>query len=379
MLLVRSFSLFGLLLMTSAASAAELPVSYVVASPSSGYESNRVYSGQTVARRTAQLGFNRGGAIEAMRVDIGDRVEADQVLAELDQRSLKANLRRAEADVTVAKANVDVLTARTKLAENTGRRIEKLHGSGHASSQELDEAELAATAMRAELAVAKASLERALANVEVAEVAIAEAFITAPFAGVIQSRHADEGAQVQMAQPVLRLVEDSTMEAHIGVPDTAADELVPGQAYPLITKSNVFNGELLAVLPEVESGSRTQTAVFAIDASDVPIGAVVELEFASRISGDGFWLPVTALTASDRGLWGVFVVNPQEEIERRLVEIIHSESDRAYVRGTLKAGDRVVESGVQRLVPGQKVRSQEISLQRANRSSSLTGALAGRS
>ena len=69
----------------------------------------------------------------------------------------------------------------------------------------------------------------------------------------------------------------------------------------------------------------------------------------------GFWVPVTALTESDRGLWGVYVVKDESLVERRIVEIIHSESERAYVRGTLEDDDRIVRTGVQRLVPGQQV------------------------
>ncbi len=51
----------------------------------------------------------------------------------------------------------------------------------------------------------------------------------------------------------------------------------------------------------------------------------------------------------------MYVVNDQSKVERRVVEIIHTESERAYVRGTLENADRIVQIGVQRLVPGQQV------------------------
>ena len=54
-------------------------------------------------------------------------------------------------------------------------------------------------------------------------------------------------------------------------------------------------------------------------------------------------------------MWGVYVVNAENIIERRLVEVIHNEASRAYVRGLLSDKERVVNSGVQRIVPGQTV------------------------
>ena len=51
----------------------------------------------------------------------------------------------------------------------------------------------------------------------------------------------------------------------------------------------------------------------------------------------------------------MLVVNRSSVLERRVVEVLHAEADRAYVRGTLQDGDWVVRTGVQRLVPGQQV------------------------
>ena len=116
-----------------------------------------------------------------------------------------------------------------------------------------------------------------------------------------------------------------------------------------------LQGRLKALLPEVDAASRTVTAVLELEDETVPFGAVVELELNYRVPADGYWLPLTALTESDRGLWGAYVVNGDSNAERRLVEILHMEADRAYVRGTLTSGERVIDTGVQRIVPGQAV------------------------
>ncbi len=66
-----------------------------------------------------------------------------------------------------------------------------------------------------------------------------------------------------------------------------------------------------------------------------------------------------ALTQGDQGLWGVYVIDDESVVNRRLVELIHTEANRVYARGTLADGDWVVDSGVHRIVPGQKVLATE--------------------
>lgn len=334
---------------------ASLPVSTIEIQSEQSFESIRVYAGQTVAARASALGFNRGGEISSVHVDVGESVKPGDVLASLDDRGVAARHRQAEADLAVAEANVIAVQAQARLALNTAARFEGLSEDGHVSMQGLDEARQVARSRGAELNVAKANLARANAALEVAAVAVSESRVVAPFAGIVQGRYVDEGAQVQPAQPVLRLVESRKVEAHIGVPSATARLLDAGETYIVRVDGRQITSSLRSVLPEVDPASRTQTAVFTLKGEDVPVGAVAELVFANQVAGQGFWLPVSALTAMDKGLWGVYVVTHEQVLERRLVEVIHSESERVFARGTLSAGDRIVERGVQRLVPGQKV------------------------
>jgi multidrug efflux pump subunit AcrA (membrane-fusion protein) len=85
------------------------------------------------------------------------------------------------------------------------------------------------------------------------------------------------------------------------------------------------------------------------------------LELAQTIAVSGYWLPTTALVRGVRGLWSCYVLGTSEQndafrVERRDVEVLHTESDRVLVRGTLQSGDRVVMSGTHRLVSEQLVR-----------------------
>ena len=165
----------------------------------------------------------------------------------------------------------------------------------------------------------------------------------------------DEGTQILGGTPALKLIELGPIKAHVGVPSRSLASLTIGGTYNLSWDGKVQPARLMAISPEVDPNTRTLNAVFKISDGIIPIGAVVELLLEQRVQTPGFWLPVSALTASDRGLWAVYVVNGENIIERQLVEVIHNEASRVYVRGLLSDRDRVVNSGVQRIVPGQTV------------------------
>ena len=71
----------------------------------------------------------------------------------------------------------------------------------------------------------------------------------------------------------------------------------------------------------------------------------------------GFWLPNTALMRGTRGLWSVYVVNENQRVARRDVEMLYTGGESSFIRGTLTDGETVIVDGVHRLVPGQRVES----------------------
>ena len=344
-----------LLLIATPQSFAELTVSYLTVTPQAEFSTNRVYAGTSRAARRAELGFKRGGEVATVMVDLGDSVAAGQLLAQLDTRALASDLRRAQSEEVLAAANRRSASAQTELAANTERRVRALRANGNVSQQAFDEAHLQYRVSRAQLEVAQASLGRAQAAVEAMEVALSEAEIRAPFGGIIQARHVDEGSQIGPGSPALSLVETSKREAHVGIPESAVTSLTVGDAYTINWQNVSASAQLRSLLPEVNPNTRTVTAVFTVADQRIPLGAVVELSLRQRVPGNGFWVPIEALTAMDRGLWGVFIIDAGNIVQQRLVEIVHNEGDRAFVRGLLTTNDRVVATGTQRIVAGQRV------------------------
>jgi len=343
------------LLLSSVYAFADLTVSYINIQRQAGFASERVYAGKTLPSRSSELGFKRGGEIAQVLVDIGDVVEKGQVLARLDSQTQASNLEQAQANTALAQANLSAAKAEAQLAANTEKRFRTLREQGNTSKQIYDEAKLSFQTKRAQYQVAQANVKRALAAANASKIALAEAAIKAPFDGIIQSRYMDEGTQILGGIPAVKLIELGPIKAHVGVPSESLASLTIGERYNLSWNGKAQPARLMAISPEVDPNTRTLNAVFKVNADIIPIGAVVELLLEQRVAIPGFWLPVSALTASDRGLWGVYVVNAENIIERRLVEVIHNEASRAFVRGLLSDKERVVNSGVQRIVPGQSV------------------------
>lgn len=303
------------------------------------------FSGIVSARRTSQLGFSGGGRVTAIRADVGDEVETGQLLAQLDTRDLRASLAAAEANIAEARANY-------ALADNTVGRQRTLFERGHVAQQRVDEAEAQAEASQARIQAAKA-------QADTLRVAIDLSTIRAPYAGTITSRTADEGAIATPGMPMLEIVEAGKLEARIGVPSSVAMNMNVGELYELTSDRGAVEAKLRAKTGVIDQSQRTMSTVFDIvDAAAVDAGAVVRLSMQREIAERGFWAPVSALAESSRGLWSIYVAEPVEagyEAQPRLVEVVHSDGDRVFVRGTVGNGERYITGGITRLVPGQRV------------------------
>ena len=87
-------------------------------------------------------------------------------------------------------------------------------------------------------------------------------------------------------------------------------------------------------------------------------GETITLDLADPVYESGGWVPLSSLTAGNRGLWDVFVVKDVPEgyvAVREAVEIIYSKNDQVYVAGTLADDAVIIASGLHRLSPGASI------------------------
>jgi multidrug efflux pump subunit AcrA (membrane-fusion protein) len=158
------------------------------------------------------------------------------------------------------------------------------------------------------------------------------------------------------------------LEARIGLPVHAAGRLVAESLQRVKIGGKYFEATVAGRFPEVDPATRTRTVILRLEDSavaDVVHGQVVRLELEETVEANGFWLPFTALSKGTRGLWTSLVLVEADKrdstqptlfrVERRDIEVLHTQSERVLVRGTLNSGEQVVASGTHRVVPGQLV------------------------
>ncbi|MEM1310004.1 MAG: efflux RND transporter periplasmic adaptor subunit [Cyanobacteria bacterium P01_H01_bin.153] len=367
------------------------------------YTVARAYTGEIAALRSSDLGFTRGGELMQVLVEEGDRVTAGEPLAQLDTQSLLAQRRQLEAQKTEAQARLlelergarqeDIAAARAevrdfenqlRLQQQQRSRREFLFAEGAISREQLDEFAFGAETLDARLDRAKSRLNELLngtrpeqvaaqravvqqleASIADLDIDLSKSTLKAPFAGIVSARQVDEGVVVGAGQSIVRLVEAAAPEARVGMPETAASRLQLGSLVTVNLGEQSFSATVKSVLPEVDPNTRTQIVVFQLEPAAIPQlnpGQTVRVELSETIATGGIWVPTQALTQDIRGLWSVLVVMPTEsdtvqQVQPTSVEILHQESDRVLVQGTLQAGDRIVADGVHRLVPGQQVKT----------------------
>ena len=306
----------------------------------------RNFTGVVVPARSVDIAFEFGGTVQFLLVDEGDKVAEGDLLAQLDTSLLAIERRQLQAQLSEAQANL-------RLAESSLARHKTLESDGFASQQRRDELEAGRDAV-------KARIEQLRATLDGNQIRQKKAHLYAPFTGVVSERYMEEGSSAGVARPVLRMLETGSMEAHVGVPRRLAGTLQVGDIVTMALDESLIEGRVLAIGAELKQRSYTAKVRIQLPPQEMLVGSLVELHLDDVISGTGFTVPQSALTASLRGLWRVYVLEPAGDdlhrVEARDVQLRYSGEYRAYVEGGLNDADLLVSEGVHKLVPGQLVR-----------------------
>ena len=325
----------------------KLPVSTVRIALQDSYFASRRFPGRINAAQVSDVGFQVGGEIAEVLVEVGDRVEEGQDLARLNPERLSLRLRELEAARAEANASL-------RRAEATLQRTQDLADDGFATQQDLDNAVAERDSLRARVRQLTRSIENA-------QVDLSDASLKAPFSGTIVGRYLDAGVTVSAGEPVVRLNEQGSLEAFIGVPARFARNIAIGDQFEVTAKELRATAKVKGIGDEVDLA--TQTVAIRLEINEDPgfiPGGLVRLELEEERRNRGAWAPALSLTESYRGLWSVYVVTDIEDnegvIARKDVEILHIGNKRIFIRGTIEDGDEVVAAAPFRFVPGQKVR-----------------------
>ncbi len=241
------------------------------------------------------------GYLKQRHADIGSRVKAGQLLAEIDTPEIDQQLLQARADLATARANA-------KLAETTADRYRELIKSESVAQQDVDNANGAYDARRAEV-------QSALANVGRLEQLQAFKKIYAPFDGVITARSTDIGALIGTSNPteLFHIASTHKLRVYVNIPQDYSREAREGLEADIELKEmpgQRFKGTLVRTSQSIDPTSRTLLAEIDLDnpAGELLPGSYAEVHLKLPTRASTFRLPVNALIFRAEGV-RVAVVN----------------------------------------------------------------------
>jgi RND family efflux transporter MFP subunit len=288
------------------------------------------------------------GYLKRWLVDIGAKVQAGQLLAEIDTPDLDQELAHAKAELTQAEAALS-------LAKITDARWADLLKTSSVSEQEAAE-------KHSDLELKTANVQAAQANVRRLEELKAFTRVTAPFAGTITQRRTDMGQLIAAGGGVelFRLAQTSTLRVYVGVPQTAARSIQVGQmaelSFPELTERRI-PAKVIQTAGAMDTASRTLLTELQVDnsAGDLLSGSYAEVRFTESKTDSAETLPSNTLLFRAEGTQ-VGVVKNDGTVELRSVTLGRDFGPTVEILDGVKPSDRVIVNPADSLVSGVKVR-----------------------
>lgn len=301
------------------------PVKVQVVKVTRGQVSPQIFGiGQVEARLSWQIGPTTAGRVKALGVDVGQTVEAGQVLAEMDPvdmdqrvQALEATLARAASAEDASSAQLRDAQARQRLASTNLRRNQDLAdqhfisaGALETRGQELTSADAGVQAAQANLAGAQQELRRLRAERDALVQQRGNLRLLAPAGAVVSSRDAEVGTTVVAGQSVVKLMDPASLWVRLRVDQGRSAGLQTGLPASIQLRSRpdeAFAGKVQRLEPLADSVTEERIAMVAFDTvpAGLSVGEMAEVTLDLPPSADGLVLPNAALQQRDgaSGVW----------------------------------------------------------------------------
>jgi RND family efflux transporter MFP subunit len=306
--------------------------------------------GRLEAYSRAPIFARVSGYLKSWSADIGSRVKAGQVIAEIEAPDLDQQLLQARADLASAKASA-------KLSEATLNRRKTLVASNFVSAQEIDE-------RTADLSNKNASVNSGQANVERLEALAGYKKITVPFDGIVTSRDTDVGALINAGGgtgPAMFTISDiSKLRVYVNVPQTyvpaikiGAKATIAMPEYP----NRTFMAPVEASSQAVDVASGTTRMQLGLDNSSGELmpGGYASVKLSLQRDSTPLSIPASALIFNSSGL-RVATVGPDDKVLFKTVTIGRDLGKEIELASGLAADDRVITAPPDGLADGDHVR-----------------------
>lgn len=280
------------------------------------------------------------GLVREITFESGAAVKEGDLLVRLDVSSEEAQLRAAQAQLELARLNVE--------------RMRKLRAENMVSQSDLDTAE--------------ATLKQDQANADTITATIEKKTIRAPFAGRLGIRQINVGQYLDTGKPIVSLQSLTPIYADFSLPQQDLAELSPGMKVRLRTDAypeRSFEGTLTAINPGLDATTRSVGLQATVENADQVLrpGMFARVEVLLPEAADELVIPLTAVLSAPFGD-SVYVIEskpaagkgaPQLTVRQQFIRTGRSRGDFVTVESGLKAGERIVSAGVFKLRNGMPV------------------------
>lgn len=301
------------------------------------------------------------GYVRKWNVDIGDKVEEGQTLAEIDTPELDRELTGAYAQLAQAKAALLQAEANRDLSKSNLTRYEQLVPAGVATQQDLEQRRGQAHVDAAGVTVAQASITAASANIQRIRDLKGFAKLVAPFAGTVTSRTVERGALVSAGNgsPLFRIAATDPVRVYVGVPQDVAPSVkldAPAQVSVREFAGQPFAGKVARTSGALDAATRTMTTEVRVPNPDNKLlsGMYAEVSLTLPSPHRVFEVPATALYNDAKGL-RVAVVDAENKIHFVPITIERDTGATILVSTGLDGTERVVKLANVQLLEGTKV------------------------
>lgn len=320
-------------------------------------------TGSFQADESSDVAPESSGRVMATPVDVGQHVAKGAVLIRI--QAVDANLRLDEARAAVqrAEANLKLAESQNALAQTTAKRNEALLKGGLIPQTTADEARTQAETSANNVAVARASLGQVRAQLALAEKAVDDVVVVAPFAGYISERRVAMGEFVQPSTAVVTLLRIDPLRLQLTIPSIQAAQIAVGQsvtsrvdAFP----GKIFEGKISALNPLIAAESRS----FMVEAKvPNPGGQLKPGMFAVASIDQGrteraMLVPKRAVIEDvNTNSFRVFIVDTENKARVRVVQLAarQNQPDSTKILTGIKEGERVATSNLADLYDGAVV------------------------
>lgn len=309
-------------------------------------QSQSEFAGEVRARTELRLGFRVPGKLVRRQAEVGQRVKAGDVLAQLDQQDFKLAINAVQAQLSAATTNRDLAAAEV-------RRARSLKAQNFISSVEVDRRQATVDAANAQVELIRAQLDTQTNQSGYAR-------LVATASGIVTAVDAEPGQVVAVGTPVVRIAQDGPLDVVFSVPESSVAALPVGSQAEV--RQWAGNTVLSGVVREKGAVADPVTRTFQIRLAlepgvTLPLGSTVTVvpQALSAKGLEAIKLPTSALMHYKNGS-AVWVLEPASmTLRAQPVEIFVADGNDAVISSGLAPGMQVVVAGVHVLTAGQKV------------------------